>query len=367
MRGATNIFFRVVPAKISMKIFVAQPVKSRPLHAMGSNVSRCRLSNMIDHLPDFIKKNVSLADKNWFKTGGPAQFFAMPTDGKEFKEALLIAQNAELPLFVLGTGANVLIADHGFPGLVIRPALQHISIECGDSDAMLVTAGAGVNFATLIQHCLDQQLIGLEEFSGIPSTVGGAVYINLHYFEFLIDQFLVRARVMSRVTGEITSVDADWFEFAYDDSRLHRKDYFLFDATFRVKKVSELEIAYARGRVSEIIRHRQRRYPSQNTCGSFFRNFLPDEISLTVNGKKAVWAAYYLDQVGVKGSLICGGALVSPQHANMIVNTGSATSSDIISCAQIMQRRVFEKFGVCLQPECQLVGFDNDPLAAIKE
>src|SRR5690606_7761801 len=99
-----------------------------------------------------------------------------------------------------------------------------------------------------------------------------------------------------------------------------------------------------------------------NTCGSFFRNFLPHEVTLEIHDKKIIFVAYYLDKIGIKGSLQKGGALVSRQHANMIVNTGNATSSDVIAIALEMQKLVYEQFGIIPQPECQLVGFKEYPL-----
>ena len=96
------------------------------------------------------------------------------------------------------------------------------------------------------------------------------------------------------------------------------------------------------------------------TCGSFFRNFSPDEVVHTE--KKLIYVAYYLDKVGIKGELSVGDAIVSHQHANMIVNRGKATSTDIITLAQLMQKMVFDRFGIKPQPECQLVGFKENIL-----
>src|SRR5260221_13330379 len=126
----------------------------------------------------------------------------------------------------------------------------------------------------LIDYCLDNNLIGLEEFSGIPGTVGGSVYINLHYFDFLLAQFLVSAEIIHKKTGVIRSVNAQWFNFSYDDSELQKKDYFLVSATFKLTYATAVETAFARGRATEIIRHRAHRYPQSSTCGRFFRNFL---------------------------------------------------------------------------------------------
>ena len=133
-----------------------------------------------------IKKNISLHDKNWFKTGGPARFFAEPKKSDQFAQCLEFAETNNLDLFILGGGANVLISDDGFDGLVIRPALSEISHEDLDSEHQLVHAGAGVSIPKLIYYCLENNLIGLEEFSGIPGTIGGSLYNNLHYFQFSI-------------------------------------------------------------------------------------------------------------------------------------------------------------------------------------
>ncbi|MFA5998924.1 MAG: UDP-N-acetylmuramate dehydrogenase [Candidatus Babeliales bacterium] len=307
-----------------------------------------------------IEQNVSLADKNWFKTGGLAKFYYEPTTPEQFAQALGFARDNKLEIFVLGQGANILISDEGFDGLVIRPRLVDMSAQQVDGHTALVKAGAGTTFHDLIEYCLNKNLTNLEEFSGIPGTVGGSVYINLHYYEFLLEQFIVNAQIIAKETGKIITVDPAWFKFGYDASNLQNKDYYLVSATFQLKLATDLEVARARGRREEIIRHRERRYPQTNTCGSFFRNFLPNEVENTE--KKLIYVAYYLDKIGVKGELTVGGATVSYQHANMLVTKPNATSSDIIKVAQIMQQKVFEQFGIKPQPECQLIGFKNNPL-----
>lgn len=347
-----------------------------------------------------IQTNIPLHDKNWFRTGGPAKYYCEPTSEFEFQEALAFARDNNLEIFVLGEGANILISDDGFDGLVIKPKLNnvcpsrtsgrtgnnildtknqknilakelsHISennnsvrpeaLE-GHSD-ILITAQSGMTMHDLILFCLDHNIIGLEEFSGIPGTVGGSVYINLHYFEFLLAQFLVSARVIHKKTGAIETVPNEWFAFGYDFSTLHHHEYYLIDATFKLKTASDLEIAYARGRRIEIIRHRENRYPKQGTCGSFFRNFHPHEVTLMSNGKKMIYVAYYLDKIGVKGQLRIGDAQVSYQHANMLVNLGNATTQNLIDVARTMQQLVFDQFGVLPQPECELIGFKEYPL-----
>ena len=314
-------------------------------------------NTMIEHFS--IQENVPLADKNTFRTGGHARFYCTPTTAQQFAQALQYAHDNNLEIFVLGGGANILISDQGFNGLVIHPALNTIETHDLDETNILVKAGAGTSIDNLIQYCLQHNILGLEEFSGIPGNVGGAVYINLHYYEFLLEQFLVSATLINKKTGNIVTVDTAWFNFGYDQSKLQEKEYFIIDATFKLKKAHVIAVAQAQGRYQEIIRHRHRRYPYENTCGSFFRNFYPEEVIHTE--KKLIYVAYYLDKLGIKGELSVGGAIISHQHANMIVNHNHGTSTDILDLTLMMQTMVYETYGIKPQPECQLVGFDTNP------
>lgn len=307
-----------------------------------------------------IQENIPLSDKNWFKSGGNARFFCEPTTSLEFQQALQFAQLHKLEIFILGEGANILISDDGFDGLVIKPQLKDITIITKDDLHATVQAGAGVRFHDLITFCLNNNLTNLEEFSGIPGNVGGCIYINIHYYEFLLDQFLTEAQVIHHQTAEIITVKPEWFNFGYDQSKLQNKEYYLINATFKLKVVDHLETSYAQGRHKEIIRHRERRYPTQGTCGSFFRNFHPQEVANTP--KKLIYVAYYLDKIGIKGELAIGDAMVSHQHANMLVNKGKATSTDLINLASQMQKMVYQSFNIKPQAECQLVGFKTNPL-----
>ncbi len=311
-----------------------------------------------------IASSVPLHDKNWFQTGGAARFFCQPHTNAEFQEALMFAKTNNLSIFVLGEGANILVSDDGFDGLVIRPKNVTI-VHCDhptDTQSVQLTAGAGATIAHLIDYCLAHNIIGLEEFSNIPGTVGGSVFINLHYYSFFLSDFLESAHVIHKETGVVETVTVDWFNFGYDQSRLMEGNHILLQATFKLKKATDLETAFAHGRKVEIVRHRVSRYPTARTCGSFFRNFHPDEVTLTSEGKKVIWVAYYLDKIGVKGHLSIGDAIVSYQHANMLVNKGKATSHDLVMLAKKMQELVHAQFNIIPQPECLLIGFKDYPL-----
>lgn len=314
----------------------------------------------------FIHNNVPLADKNWFKTGGPARFYCEPSTTNQMIEGIEWARTHSLPIFILGQGANIIISDAGYDGLVMRPVHQKIEIISTTETSALVKAGAGVIIANLINFCLDNKLSGLEEFSGIPGTVGGSVFINIHFFQYLLSDYLVQATVINKATGTTLVVDRTWFNFGYDYSKLHEGDFYLADATFRLKKITELEAAYAKGRRDEMIRYRGWRYPKARTCGSFFRNFHDNEVTLMSQGKKMIFIAYYLDKLGFKGSLSYGGAVVSHLHANMIVTQENAKSNDVIMLARMMQEATLKEFGVLPQAECQFVGFKEYPLLQTK-
>lgn len=308
-----------------------------------------------------IQEHIPLKDKNWFQVGGPARYYCTPTTAQDFKDALFFAKQKKINIFLLGEGANVLIADEGFDGLVIHPKANSPTITFHDNYA-LVTADSGLSINQLIETALEKNLIGLEVFSGIPGTVGGSAYINLHYFTHFLSDFVMGGTVIEKTTGALQTVDAAWFNFGYNQSKLIAGDHYLIDLTLKLTKGSETDSAYARGRRFEIIRHRASRYPNSHTCGSFFRNFHEEEVTLVKNNKKMIYVAYYLDKIGVKGAETIGDAIVSWQHANMLVNKGNATAQDIIGLARALQEKVKKEFGITPQPECIFVGFKKYPL-----
>ena len=119
--------------------------------------------------------------------------------------------------------------------------------------------------------------------------------------------------------------------FGYDHSELHTQDYYLVSATFKLTRCTQRKRHMRKGVAQKLFVTVSKRYPSTNTCGSFFRNFHDHEVTLISNGKKMIYVAYYLDKIGIKGELTIGDATVSYQHANMLVNRGNATSGDIIN------------------------------------
>jgi UDP-N-acetylmuramate dehydrogenase len=310
-----------------------------------------------------IREQESLADKTWIGTVGSAHYYCEPTNIQMTHDGLWFAIENNLRVFVLGQGANVLVSDTGFSGLVIRPQLQEISIKSRVDGRVLVSVGSGATIDSLITWCLDQGLVGLEELSGIPSTIGGALYHNLHYYNFSLAALLHSARVMHRTTGSLVQVTPDWIGLGQEQSKLHDDKHLVIDAMLHVREGTEEELLHARNRRAEILSHRSVRYPEKNCSGFFFKNFQGHEVGLVKqDGKLMLHASYYLDCVQVRGQLRVRNAMVSDQHPNMIVNLGGATSYDVAAVAREMQERVRDQFSLILRPGYQLVGFNPYPL-----
>jgi len=297
-----------------------------------------------------IKENIPLKPYVTFKIGGQARFFCEPSNSDEVIEALSFAKENKLPAFVLGLGANILVSDNGFNGLVIRQKNETILVKDN-----IITAQAGVAVENLINTALAENLIGVEDFSGIPSSIGGALYINLHYFDAFIANFVRSAKVLNKETLKVQEVDSSWFNFNYDSSRLKTdKDHVLLEAHFDLKKVDDYTKHEAIGKSKEIIRTRKYKYPSEPSVGSIFQNLNTEEQKQYGLPTRSV--AYLIDVCGLKGTKV-GDALLSHRHANMIINVGDARAEHVLELARIIKDKVKERFGVDLRFEVQLLGF----------
>ncbi len=314
-------------------------------------------------IPDYIKQDISLKQYNWYELGGNAKYFAEVTNLNNFLSIMDFKDKFNLPIKILGLGANVLISDEGYNGIIVKLFNKNISHAYIDDNYGILKADAGCTIEQLINYSLNEALLfGLEEFSGIPSTVGGALFINLHYFSFLISQFILNAEIYDINNNTTMTVNNNWFEFGYDTSKVkNNKQYIILSATFLLKRNNNIYAEYAKGRSIEIIRHRKSRYPYQKTCGCFFKNVSTDIAISNHEGKKILAASYYLDKVGARDETKINNCWVSSQHANMFIHNGYGTSTDIIKLAKILQEKVYKKYNILLEPECELIGFSEYP------
>jgi UDP-N-acetylmuramate dehydrogenase len=284
-----------------------------------------------------IHLNEPLAPHTTWKIGGPADVLIIPDTKEHLVEVVKLLHHYQTPWTVLGRGSNMLVADKGIRGAVIKlgTALETLRFE-GDT----VYAGGAYSFIKLSVMAGKEGLTGLEFAGGIPGTVGGAIYMNAGAHGSDVSRILLRAEVLLP-TGELATLQQADFEYAYRHSLLQRQPGIVTEAVFRLHSGERKDIAGAMASYKE---RRLRTQPLQLACaGSVFRN--PD----------GHFAARLIEEAGLKGFKV-GGAEVSPLHANFIVNTGQATAQDVLTLIEQVQHSVMEACGIKLVPEVLVVG-----------
>jgi UDP-N-acetylmuramate dehydrogenase len=293
-----------------------------------------------------LKRNVPLAPYTTFKIGGPADLYYEADTADALADAILTARTAEVPYFVLGLGANILVSDKGVRGLVIRNVASHFRF--GEDGELWVESGAAMS--TLIPEAVRRGWSGLEHYVGIPSTVGGAVWQNLHFLSpaperartmFIAEVF----RSAELLTEESTrrTVDAAYMQFGYDDTILHHRRDVALAVTFQLEREDP---AVMHRIMQENLSWRGARHPWLDwhpSAGSIFKKI------------EGVGAGRLVDQCGLKGFRI-GDAQISHIHANIMVNLGQATAADVIALIRHAQGAVREAHGQELEPEIGFIG-----------
>jgi UDP-N-acetylmuramate dehydrogenase len=293
-----------------------------------------------------VRCGAPLAPLTTFQVGGPADWLLETRTADEAVAALRLARAAGVAVTVLGGGSNVLVADAGVRGLVIRPR----GGEIRRLDERRVRADAAVTINGLARWTILQGAAGLEAWAGTPGTVGGAVFGNAHFGGRLIGEQVLEARLADRAGG-VADVPASDLELAYDRSRLQRTGEVLLSATFRV---SPGDPAALRAVARQSLAYRKRTQPLDTpSAGCVFRNPEPGRDALPDG---LPWSAGALvDRAGLKGAAV-GGARVSAAHGNFIVNEGSATAADIRRLIERCRRTVADRFGVALREEIVYLG-----------
>jgi UDP-N-acetylmuramate dehydrogenase len=295
---------------------------------------------------EHLRTSVPLAPHTTFKIGGPADVLYDATSADELATAVAAARELGIPCFVLGLGANILVGDGGYRGLVIRNVATHVKFH----DGGVVRAESGTVIAELIPQVVVRGLSGLEHYIGIPSTVGGAVWQNLHFLSPAPERArtMFIAEVVHDVelldaTGIRRVVDRNGMQFGYDTSILHDSGHVALAVTFALQPGDP---AVMHRVMQENLSWRGSRHPwleYHPSAGSIFRKI------------EGVGAGRLIDQCGLKGFRI-GGAQISHIHANIMVNLGGATAADVRALIAHAQRAVEEKFGQHLVPEIGYVG-----------
>jgi len=297
-----------------------------------------------------VRRDVPLAPFTTFKLGGPADWLLEVRGAEELHRALELAVEAHVPVTVLGGGSNVLVADAGVRGLVIRMRGRTVQL----ATPTLVRADAGLAINGLVRWTILHGLAGLEAWAGTPGTVGGAVFGNAHFRGRLISELVEAVRLFTP-SGELMEVPAIEMGFDYDYSRLQQTREIAVSADFRV---SPGEPAALREIARESLAFRKRTQPLESaSAGCVFQN--PDPARDRVPEGIPPSAGALVDRAGLKDARE-GGARVSPAHANFIVNDGGASARDIRALIDRCKRTVKERFGVELREEIVSLGFGGE-------
>jgi UDP-N-acetylmuramate dehydrogenase len=294
------------------------------------------------HPPADLQQAVDLKDFTTWRVGGPAQWFAEPSNRASLLALVRWAQARSVPMRCIGAGSNLLVTDGGLPGLTLcQRRLQGSQL---DPQEGWVEAQAGEPIPTLARKVARQGLHGLEWAVGIPGTVGGAVVMNAGAQGGCTAEWLHSIQVVDpERPDEPFVLEARDLAFAYRHSRLQEEALLVLSARFRLSPGHDPAAITANTSANLHSRTKSQPY-QQPSCGSVFRNPEPRK------------AGQLIEELGLKG-LSVGGAQVSPLHANFIVNTGSATAADIDTLLRQVQDKVLEKYGILLHPEVKRLGF----------
>lgn len=273
------------------------------------------------------------------RVGGKADLLYIPKDLEDFKTVLKVILNEKIPFYVLGNGSNVLVSDKGIKGVVLKTSG---SLNAFGITKNKLTAWAGANIAMLALHARKKSLSGLEFSEGIPGTIGGSLVSNAGTCFGSIAEILDRVLVLDDLSQELMIENSD-LKFGYRSSSFQESKYIILEVFLNLK---EEDLTVIKEKMDYLRKKRINSQPKLPNAGSIFKN------------TQGYSAGYLIEKIGAKGLQI-GDALVSPLHANFIVNTGKAKAKDVKKIMKYVSKRVYEEFGIKLEPEIVLIGDFN--------
>ena len=280
---------------------------------------------------NIVRLNEPMAPKTWFRLGGPARYFIEPRSREELSTVVKRLAENNIPMYLLGGGANLLVRDQGVDGAVI--SLSHSAFSRVVIDDRMVRVGAGKDVLKLVLELAKTGLAGLECQAGIPGTVGGEIRMNAGGTFGDIGSTVAEVTVMDSF-GQIFTRQRDDLVFSYRRSNINAK--IILDALFELTPENPDRLAQ---RVKEIWMYKRNAQPlKDNSAGCIFRN--PDGLS----------AGKLIDEAGLKGSVV-GGAEISQHHANFIVARHGASSADVLALMELARKTVRDKTGIELESE----------------
>ena len=293
-----------------------------------------------------------------FGIGGPADLYAETESAEAFIAALAAARSSGMEIVVIGGGTNLIVSDEGFRGIVLRYRGDRMLESNGR-----VQADAGAVLQDLVDFTIARGLVGLETLSGIPGSVGAAVYGNAGAYGHALAERVVTVRFYDGQTVRV--FDNEECEFRYRESIFKRhKDWIIFSTELRLDAG---DARVLRETADSILKVRNEKFPLTMKCaGSIFKNLivkeLPAEVAAQVPGAAVregkVPAAWFLEQVGAKG-MVRGDIHVASYHANLIYNAGAGTAADLCALIRELKARVVDRFGIEFEEEVQYVGYPD--------
>lgn len=294
-----------------------------------------------------LRQAVVLAPYTSLKIGGPAEFLCEAENEPDVAEALDVARGKGLAVHVLGGGTNTLVADEGIGGMTLLMRNRGIAV-----DGTRMAVGAGTPMGEVVARSIREKLAGLAWAGGLPGTLGGAVFGNAGTFGHAIGDAVESVRAMHS-DGRIEEFPADACGFAYRTSRFKKEKLpvVILGATLRLTPGNAQQL---REEMLKAIAFRNAHHPAPSSAGSFFQNpEVVEHFSGPVkdgHGFRNIPAGWLVEHAGLKGFRV-GGAKVSEQHANFLVNAGNATAQDVRALAQRVKDEVYKKYGIQLKEE----------------
>lgn len=280
--------------------------------------------------------NEPMSAHTTFRIGGAADIFLTPDSTESVCKAVETARKSGMPYYIIGNGSNLLVKDNGFRGIIIQiyKNLSYINVE-----GNIITAGAGALLSAVARKALDNSLTGMECLSGIPGTVGGAVCMNAGAYGGEIKDVVVSSKAF--INGNVETIDNAASEFGYRTSRIMREGMIVLETTFKLEKGNYDEI---RAKMHELAQQRNSKQPVElPSAGSTFKR------------PEGYFAGKLIDDSGLRGYSV-GQAQVSPKHCGFVVNNGGATAKEVLELIDHVQKTVYNKFGVMLEPEVRIIG-----------
>lgn len=286
---------------------------------------------------DFVYLEEPMSKHTSFRAGGKARAFALPKNEENILVLLDICRKHQIPYFIIGKGSNLLVSDEGFDGLIIS---LHAIVYQKQISAYRIEAGAGILLSDLAKYAYELGLSGLEFASGIPGSLGGAVYMNAGAYDGQMKDILQEVKVIEE-SGEIVWIPAQELELSYRHSNIGERNRVVLAARITLYQRDKDEIA---ARMEELKVLRESKQPLEfPSAGSTFKR------------PEGYFAGKLISDAGLSGKQI-GGAQVSTKHNGFIINVGDASAGDIYALICHVQKEVYKQFGVSLETEVRLLG-----------